>query len=89
MLKKSNEELLQINLELKKENSIIVPEKKLLENELKLCDKNNNEAIIYITQSEVDLDKEINAKEAESLTNHGLKQTQIDLKGKYELLDRE
>lgn len=63
-----------MNTETKKENNIIASEKKILENELKLCDKNNNDAIIYISNLETDLDKEINAKEAESLTNHGLKQ---------------
>jgi hypothetical protein len=63
-----------MNTETKKENNIIASEKKLLENELKLCDKNNNDAIKYISNLETDLDKEINAKEAESLTNHGLKQ---------------
>lgn len=65
---------MQLNIETKKENNIIASEKKLLENELKLCDKNNNDAITYISNLETDLDKEINAKEAESLTNHGLKQ---------------
>jgi len=65
---------LQVNIETEKENNIIESEKKLLENELKLCDKNNKDAVEYISNLETDLDKEINAKEAESLTNHGLKQ---------------
>lgn len=64
-------------------------EKKLFDNELKLCDKNNSDAIIYISNLEDDLDQTINAKEAELLTNHGLKQSQIDLNGKSDLIERE
>lgn len=68
---------------------MLLSEKKLLENELKLCDKNNEDTRMHIGVLELELDKEINAKEAEKLTNHGLKQNQIDLKGKFDLLERE
>jgi len=88
-LKKSNEEIYQYNMELKKENDLLMAEKKLLENELKLIDRNNEDARMHVGVLELDLDKEINAKEAEKLTNHGLKQNQIDLNGKFELLERE
>jgi len=44
---------------------------------------------MHIGEMEMDLDREINAKEAEKLTNHGLKQNQIDLNGKFDLLERE
>jgi len=65
LLKKSNEEFIQMNLEFKKENDIIVSERKLFDNELKLCDKNNSDAINYISNLEDNLDKVVNAKEAE------------------------
>jgi len=81
--------MMQLNLNLKKENNIMASEKILLNNELTLCDKNNDDAVNEISNLETDLNKTLNAKEAESLTNHGLRQNQIDLNGKNDLLDRE
>jgi len=68
---------------------LLLSEKSLLDSELKLCDRNNEDVRKNIGVLEMNLDKEINAKEAEKLTNHGLKQNQIDLNGKFELLERE
>lgn len=64
-------------------------EKKLFNCELNLCDKNNEDARNHLEILEIQLDKEINSKEAEKLDHHGLKQNKIDLKGKYELLEKE
>jgi hypothetical protein len=88
-LKNTNEEIYQQNLELKKENDLLLSEKKLFESELKLCDRNCEDARMHVGVLEMNLDTEINAKEAENLTNHGLKQNQIDLNGKFDLLERE
>jgi hypothetical protein len=38
---------------------------------------------------EIELDHEINTKEAEKNTNHGLQQNKIDLEGKVDILSRE
>jgi len=88
-LKKNNDEMNQCKNELEKNNNVLLVEKLLLENELKLCDKNNDDARKHLKEIETDLDIAINAAEAEQLTNHGLKQNQIDLKGKIDLLKRE
>lgn len=88
-LNRNNEEISQDNLELNKNNSILLSEKLLLEKELKLCDKNNEDSRNKIRNLEINLDRETNAKESEKLTNHGLKQTLIDVSGKSDLLVRE
>jgi hypothetical protein len=85
----TNEEIYQQNLELKKENDLLLSEKKLFESELKLCDRNCEDARMHVGVLEMNYDTEINAKESENLTNHGLKQNQIDLNGKFDLLERE
>lgn len=79
----------QNNNELSKDNDMLASEKKLLENELNLIDNNNNDARNHIKVLENELDIELNGKEAEEQTNHGLKQNLIDLSGKIELLNKE
>jgi hypothetical protein len=89
ILKRNNEEIKQCNTNIKKNNEILESEKVLFSNELHLCDTNNLDARQHIKDLEENLDKEMNAKDAEQLTNHGLKQNTIDLNGKVNLLDRE
>lgn len=72
-----------------KNNSILLSEKVLLEKELNLCDKNNEDLRTKINILESDIDKTLNAKESEKLSNHGLKQTLIDINGKNDILERE
>jgi len=74
---------------LNKNNSILLSEKVLLEKELNLCDKNNEDLRTKINILESDIDKTLNAKESEKLSNHGLKQTLIDINGKNDILERE
>lgn len=54
-----------------------------------MCDKNNEDARTHVETLEIQLDREDNANESEKLTNHGLKQNQIDLNGKFDLLEKE
>jgi len=88
-LKRNNEEISQCNLELNKNNGILLSEKVLVEKELKLCDKNNEDLRNKIGNLEINIDRERNGKESEKVTNHGLKQTLIDVNGKSNLLERE
>lgn len=88
-LKRNNEEIEQCNSELNNNNNILEKEKLLLEGELNLFDIKNEDLRNKISILENDIDREINAKESEKSTNHGLKQKLIDTNGKIDILERE